>query len=42
MKMELANLDSGNITVCMIDFADVQDIELNEINSDQEDINESR
>ena len=24
MKMELANLDSGNITVFMIDFADVQ------------------
>lgn len=42
MKMELANLDSGNITVSMIDFADVQDIELNEINPDQEDINESR
>jgi hypothetical protein len=24
MKMELANLDSGNITVLRIDFADVQ------------------
>jgi hypothetical protein len=42
MKMELANLDCGNITVFMIDFADVQDIELNEINPDQEEINESR
>jgi hypothetical protein len=41
MNMELAKLDSGNITVVTIDFADVS-FELNETHPAQEDSYESR